>query len=89
MITTDFIAAFKGVLGDPRQLDIFLEAIRYTVDHLDELQVIIVYTSSPDTEKVLGLFQYATDAGVSVVIPDNMLQTRNRILGGGRSGSNQ
>lgn len=78
----------KGALGDPRQLEVFLESVKYTVDHLSELRMIIVYTSSPDIEKVLGLFNYAVDAGVSVVIPDNMLQTRNRILGGDRNGGN-
>lgn len=78
----------KGALGNPRQLEVFLESVRHTIDRLNELQMIIVYTSSPDTEKVLGLFQYAIDAGVSVAIPDNMLQTRNRILGGDHNGCN-
>jgi len=44
--------------------------------------MIIVYSSSPDIEKVKSLFQYAIDAGIDVRIPDNMLQSRNRLMGG-------
>ena len=84
------IVAFntKGPLGDPVQLDIFVESIKYTVDHLKNLKVIIVYSASPDLEKVLGIFKYATEAGIEVRIPDNMLQTRNRLRGGDSDGSN-
>lgn len=78
------IVAFnaKGPMGDPDQLTIFIDAIRYTVDNLPSLQSIIVYTSSPNTKKVLNCFKYASGAGIEIQIPDNMLQTRNRLLGG-------
>ncbi len=72
----------KGPMGDPIQLEIFKKAIKYTVDHLPELKVIIVYSASPNKEKVLEIFKYATDAGIEVEIPDNMLQSRNRLRGG-------
>ena len=75
-------------MGDPEQLKIFINAIRYTVDHLPNLRSIIVYSASPDIGKVQSYFQYATDAGIEIQIPDNMLQSRNRLLGGDRNGIN-
>lgn len=72
----------KGPMGDPKQLEIFIRSIRYCVDHLPQLEQIIVYSASPDKEKVRQYFSYAVDAGIEVSIPDNMLQTRNRIRGG-------
>ncbi|MCQ2506466.1 MAG: DUF4417 domain-containing protein [Lachnospiraceae bacterium] len=78
------IVAFniKGAMGDPIQLKILIKSIKYTVDHLPHLQVIIVNSASPNKTKVYEIFKYAIDAGIDVQIPDNMLQTRNRILGG-------
>ena len=72
----------KGPMGDPEQMVIFREAIHYTVDRLPGLKSIVAYSSSPDTDKVRELFQYAIDAGIDVQIPDNMLQSRNRLRGG-------
>ncbi len=72
----------KGPMGDPVQMAIFIQSIKYTVDHLPNLEVIIVYSASPDKEKVLEIFRYAVEAGIDVQIPDNMLQTRNRLNGG-------
>lgn len=82
------IVAFnaKGPMGDPKQLKIFIESIRYTVDHLKNLKVILVYSSSPNHKKVLEIFKYATESGIDVRIPDNMLQTRNRLMGGDVNG---
>ena len=77
----------KGPMGDPVQLKIFINSIKYTVDHLKNLKVIIVYSASPDNEKVLEIFKYATESGIEVQIPDNMLQTRNRLRGGDSDGS--
>ena len=72
----------KGPMGDPKQRDIFRKSICYTVDSLPRLRSIIVYSASPNTEKVREYFRYAIDAGIEVQIPDNMLQTRNRLRGG-------
>ncbi len=82
------IVAFnaKGPMGNPEQLEIFTRAISYTVDRLRNLQSIIVYSASPDIEKVMNIFQYAIDAGIDVKVPDNMLQTRNRLKGGDPNG---
>ncbi len=78
----------KGAMGDKKQIRIFVDSIRYTVDNLPNLKMIIVYSASPDIEKVRSLFQYALNAGIDVQIPDNMLQSRNRLLGGDCNDSN-
>ncbi|MDO4460281.1 MAG: DUF4417 domain-containing protein [Clostridia bacterium] len=78
----------KGPMGDPVQLEIFIQSIKYTVDRLKNLKVIIVYASSPDKEKVREIFKYAIEAGIEVRIPDNMLQSRNRLIGGDLDVSN-
>ncbi len=84
------IVAFnaKGPMGDPAQLEIFIGSIKYTVDHLQNLREIVVYSASPNKENVLRIFQYAIDAGINIQIPDNMLQTRNRLRGGDHNGIN-
>lgn len=71
----------KGPMGDPKQLDIFIQSIRYTVDNLLDLQKIIVYSASSNDEKILKIFDYAIKMGIDVVVPDNMLQMRNRLRG--------
>ena len=78
----------KGPMGDPVQLEIFIRSIEYAVNHLENLRKIIVYSASPNKEKVLDIFKYAIEAGIEVQIPDNMLQTRNRLMGGNIDGSN-
>lgn len=77
------VAAFnaKGAMGSPKQLIIFKEAIEYAVDHLPKLKRIVVYSSSPNISKVEELFEYAINKGIEVEIPNNMLQTRNKIRG--------
>lgn len=79
----------KGPLGDPEQLKIFTESIKYTVDHLPKLKAIIVYSASPNHKKIRSIFQYAVDNGISIQIPDNMLQSRNRLRGGDFDGCNK
>lgn len=79
----------KGPMGDPAQLEILIDSLKYTVDHLSNLESIIVYSSSPNIDKVRHYFQYALNAGISLQVPDNMLQTRNRIIGGDRNGFNK
>lgn len=72
----------KGPMGDAGQLPIFKDSIKYAVDNLPELQEIIVNSASPNKEKVLEIFEYAIDKGIHIQIPDNMLQSRNRLKGG-------
>lgn len=80
--------SIKGPLGDPVQLQIFTESIEYTVDHLPKLKAIIVYSASPNHERIRSIFQYAIDKGIFIQIPDNMLQSRNRLKGGDSNGCN-
>ncbi|MBR2745822.1 MAG: DUF4417 domain-containing protein [Erysipelotrichaceae bacterium] len=75
----------KGPMGDPKQLIIFIEMVAYTVDHLPKLQCIIVYTTSTNTQKIQDVIRYATDKGIRILIPDNMLLSRNKSLKGGKS----
>ena len=72
----------KGAMGCPRQLAVFTQSIQYTVDRLHSLKTIIVYSASPDKDKVRDIVKYAVQAGIDVQIPDNMLQSRNRLKGG-------
>ena len=59
----------KGPMGDPKQMVIFLESIRYTVDNLAKLKSIVVYSTPADVEKARECFRYAIDAGIDVQIP--------------------
>ena len=74
-------------MGDAKQLKIFIDSIKYTVDRLHHLRRIIVYSTSPNIDKVYEIFRYAIDAGICVQVPDNMLQTRQRRQGRGTDGS--
>lgn len=78
------IVAFnaKGPLGDKNQLPIFIESIKYTVDNLPKLKSIVVYSASSNRERICEIFSYATEHGIEVQVPDNMLLIRNKILGG-------
>lgn len=78
------IVAFnaKGPMGDPAQMAFFKAAIKVTVDRLHQLNTIIVYSTSPNRQKVLDIFQYAIEAGIEIQTPDNMLMTRHRLMGG-------
>lgn len=78
----------KGPMGDPKQMEVFLKMIKYTVDNLPDLKSIIVNTASPDKAKVLKCFKYAIDKGIDIQIPDNQLLLRNRLIGGNKNGVN-
>ena len=70
----------KGPLGDSEQLPIFKDAIKYTVDNMKKLRSIIVYSASPDIDKILSIFSYALEHNIRIQIPGNMLMDRNAIL---------
>lgn len=72
----------KGPMGDPKQLGIFQDSIKYTVNHLKRLKTIVVYSASPDISRIRHVFSYAIDAGIKVQIPPNILQMRNALKGG-------
>ena len=69
----------KGPMADPEQLRIFTHMVSRTIDKLSKLKCIIVYTASTNTDKVKSIFRYATDNGIEIIIPDNMLLSRNKL----------
>lgn len=73
----------KGPMKDPKQMVIFKDAIKHTVDYLPSLKCIIVYSASPNKAKVNEIFKYAIEKGVRIQIPENILQIRNRLKGRG------
>ena len=76
----------KGSLKNRQQEELLLEAIKYTVDHLHNLKQIIIYDVSTDNSRILELFKYPISKGIEVIIPNNLLKTRNIILGGKLNG---
>lgn len=76
----------KGSLKDAKQRELLSQAIEYTVDHLHDLKQIVVYDVSKDNSETLKLFDYAASKGIEILIPNNLLKTRNIILGGKLNG---
>jgi len=66
----------KGYVNDPVERAILEESVRYTVDRLN-LKSIVVYDVCATNGNALEIFKYATDRGIEVVIPNNMLKERN------------
>ena len=81
MENTEVVAfSVKGAIREPAERKLLQKAIKVTVDGLEKLKKIIVYSVSTDDRKVLDIFQYATSKGINVIIPDNILRERNIIL---------
>ncbi len=76
----------KGSVDNIIQKELLRKAIKHTVDNLHKLKTIIVYSVSIDDSKILNLFSYAVDKGIKIVIPDNLLKSRNLILEGSKNG---
>lgn len=76
----------KGSLKNIMQKELLLEGIKYAVDHLHNLKQIVVYDVSTDNSKALELFNYPIAKGIEILIPNNLLKTRNIILGGKLNG---
>ena len=70
--------SLKGSMKDVGQKSLLLEAIKYTIDHLN-LESIVVYSVSTNNDKVYELFEYAIKKGVRIIIPNNSLKSRNEI----------
>ena len=70
----------KGMLAKKENLELLRFAIRQVVDRLKP-KTIVVY-SVADDKTTLAAFEYAIQQGVEIVIPDNTLKRRNRILKG-------
>lgn len=60
------------------------KAIKYTVDHL-KLNAIVVYTSTPNDDKINDIFKYAIEKNVKIIIPDNTIRESNRRKLNGKS----
>lgn len=75
------VAAFsvKGSIKEQNERELLQKAILYTVDNLKQLKKIVVYSVSIDDEKVMKLFEYASNKGIEIVIPNNILKERNVI----------
>jgi hypothetical protein len=80
MEETEVVAfSAKGSMRENDEKELFLKAIKITVDGLPKLKKIVVYSVSIDDEKVLKLFEYASLKGIEIIIPDNILKERNVI----------
>lgn len=74
------VAAFstKGYVDDPVERNVSKELVRLTVDTLD-LKAIVVYDACPTNDAVDGIFSYAKEKGIEIVVPSNALKERNAI----------
>lgn len=76
----------KGSVHNIIQKELLIKAIKHTVDNLHKIKTIIVYSVSIDDSKISNLFSYAVDKGIKIVIPNNLLKSRNLILEGSKNG---
>lgn len=70
----------KGSLKNHIQKELLKDSIKYTVDNLLKLRQIVVYDVSNDNDKILELFKYAINKDIQILIPNNILKSRNVIL---------
>ena len=66
----------KGHVRYARERNLLKAAVKYAVDHLP-LRTILVYSVCGKDETSLRLFKYATDKGINVIIPNNILRERH------------
>ena len=76
--------SIKGNIDDSEEHEMLVDAIKYTVDHLYNLKTIIVYSCCKRDEKVYNIFRYAIDKGITITIPMNTLQLRNKVSKNGK-----
>ena len=75
MENTEVVAfSVKGAIREPVERKLLEKTIKVTVDGLEKLKKIVVYSVSTDDRKVLDIFQYATSKGINVIIPNNILR---------------
>lgn len=82
------VFSLKGALKTNEQLDMLKKAISITINKLTKLTSIIVYSGSLYDEKVRDLFSSAINKGIEIIIPNNILMERNKVLGGFYNGKN-
>lgn len=69
----------KGHIRNHEERRLTKAAVKYAVDNLP-IKTILAYSVCGKDETALKLFKYATDRGIKIVIPDNSLRARNRVL---------
>ncbi len=80
MKDTEVVAfSVKGSIKEKSERELLLKAIKHTVDNLEQLMKITVYSVSVNDNKVFKLFEYASSKGIEIVIPNNILKERNII----------
>lgn len=67
----------KGALDDAEEAARLIKAVDRAIERLP-LKTVVVYTASPDDEKVLNLLRPVVDAGIRIVIPDNAFRIHKR-----------
>lgn len=72
--------SIKGSIKEVSERELLTKAIENTVDNLKKLKKIIVYSVLIDDEKTKDLFKYASNRGIEIVVPNNVLKERNKAL---------
>lgn len=78
--TRTIAVSTKCKLRNKKDRQLLETAVQIAVDNLKWLDKIIVYDASGTGKDAKKLLKYAEENGVRVVIPDNILKTRNRHL---------
>lgn len=87
MEETNVVAfSVKGSIKNSIQKKLLLKAIVKTVDTLKNLTSIIVYSVCKDDETINNLFEYAISKNIKIVIPNNVLRSRNKLMGASKNG---
>lgn len=80
MEDTEVVAfGVKGSMKEELERELLQKAIKHTVDNLKQLKKIVVYSVLLNDEKVLEIFEYASNKGIEIVVPNNILKERNII----------
>lgn len=66
----------KGYVNNAHERAVLKEMVRLTIDRL-RLKAIVVYDVCATNDAVDGIFAYAKDKGVRIVVPSNALKRRN------------
>lgn len=66
----------KGSSAKKRERKMLIDAVKYAVDNLRNLKIIIVYSVSKD-ENIEDIFSYAKSKDIEIVIPQNTLREIN------------
>ena len=73
------VVAFStmGYIDNAVEREILVEAVRYTVDHLN-LKAIVVFDVCKTNDNALEIFSYAKEKDIEIIIPPNILKNRNQ-----------